>query len=127
VSLNFHPGQGVIVFCDFGHGGPFQPPEMMKGRPVVVISPRRRTSQLVTVIPLSGTPPRAAQPWHHPLSLGAYPPARAPMWAKCDMVAAVALGRLALIKQGRQFQSYQMPPTDLAGILAAVKAALGMR
>jgi mRNA interferase MazF len=51
MSLTFHPDAGTIVICDYSTG--FQPPEMVKVRPVVVVSPRRRGSQLVTVVPIS--------------------------------------------------------------------------
>jgi len=129
VPLSFHPGPGAIVICDFTTG--FQPPEMVKMRPVVVISPRHRVGQLATVVPLSSTPPVPAQPWHHQLAAGAYPPARGPMWAKCDMLATVGLIRLDRVRVrgpggGWQHQVFQVPPTDLAAILAGVKAALGL-
>jgi hypothetical protein len=63
---------GAIVICDFSEG--FRPPEMVKIRPVVVISPRRRTAQLVTVVPLSSVAPLPVQPWHYQLPPGAYRP-----------------------------------------------------
>ena len=129
MALAFHPPPGAIVICDFTTG--FQPPEMVKVRPVVVISPRRRTGQLVTVVPLSSTPPVISEPWHHQIAPGAYPPARGPMWAKCDMVQTVALARLDRVRtraaDGRRV--YLMPllgGPEMAAILAAVKAALGI-
>jgi uncharacterized protein YifN (PemK superfamily) len=125
--LDFHPDRGVIVICNFDG---FHPPEMVKTRPVVVISPRRRASQLVTVVPLSSAEPPNMEPWHHQLSPAAYPPARGPIWAKCDMVLTVALTRLdrVRVKRGgaRTYHVFQMPAADLAAILAGVKAALGM-
>jgi mRNA interferase MazF len=128
VPLSFHPGPGTIVICDYTTG--FQAPEMVKIRPVVVISPRRRAAQLVTVVPLSSVQPSPAEPWHHLLSPGAYPPARGPIWAKCDMVATVALSRLdrVKIKQGgiRSYCVYRIAPADLSAIMAGVKAALGL-
>jgi len=42
LALQFSPAPGAIVICDYSTG--FRPPEMVKVRPVVVISPRRRTS-----------------------------------------------------------------------------------
>ena len=42
MTLGFHPNAGDIVICDYATG--FKPPEMVKVRPVVVISPRRRSS-----------------------------------------------------------------------------------
>lgn len=128
MALAFHPGPGAIVICNFETG--FRAPEMVKTRPVVVISPRRRGGQLVTVVPLSSTEPQRAEPWHHRLSPGAYPPARGPMWAKCDMLATVALHRLDRVKVKRAgvrtYQAYQLPAGDLVAILACVRAALGV-
>jgi uncharacterized protein YifN (PemK superfamily) len=92
MPLNFHPAPGLILICDFTTG--FQPPEMVKKRPVVVISPRRRNGQLVTVVPLSSVEPIPSEPWHHKLVDGTYPLARSPMWAKCDMVQTVGTFRL---------------------------------
>jgi uncharacterized protein YifN (PemK superfamily) len=128
VSLTFHPGPGAIVICDFSEG--FKPPEMVKVRPVVVISPRRRSSQVVTVVPLSSAAPFPMEPWHHRLSPGGYPPGRAEIWAKCDMVATVGLGRLDRVKvriQGRLvYQTFQLGEEDMAAILTCVKAAIGL-
>jgi uncharacterized protein YifN (PemK superfamily) len=126
MPLTFHPVRGAILICHYGHASEFQPPEMMKSRPIVVVSPRHRSSQLVTVVPLSSAAPTQIEPWHHHVSVGAYPPARGPIWAKCDMVATVALARLDRVKHAGKFQSLLMPPADLLGILAGIKAALGI-
>ena len=125
MSITFHPDRGAILICDYGGTSTYQPPEMMKKRPVVVISPRRRTGQVVSVVPLSSTPPASAEPWHHALPPGSYPPARGPMWAKCDMIAAVALARLDRVKYDGRFQVYELPPGDLAAVLAGLRAAFG--
>jgi uncharacterized protein YifN (PemK superfamily) len=125
MPITFHPDSGAILICDFSTG--FQPPEMVKVRPVVIVSPRRRGSGLVTVIPLSSTPPSPPEPWHHLLSPGAYPPARGPIWAKCDMVLTIALTRLDRVRAGGGgYKVFQMPPADLAAIRAGIKAALGL-
>jgi len=129
VALTFHPGPGAIVICNFTTG--FLPPEMVKIRPVVIVSPRRRTTQLATVVPLSSTPPSPPQPWHHQCAATAYPPARGPIWAKCDMLATVGLARLDRVRVrgtggGWQYQVFQVPASDLAAILVGVKAALGL-
>jgi mRNA interferase MazF len=127
LPLTFHPSPGLIVICDFSTG--FQAPEMVKARPVVVISPRHRNRQLVTVVPLSSRRPDPVEPWHCLLPHEAYPPARGPIWAKCDMVATVALSRLDRVKTvaaGRRvYQVFQLPPDQLAAIRAGVQAALG--
>ncbi len=129
MPIAFHPHPGTILICDFSTG--FQPPEMVKVRPVVVLSPRRRTSDLVTVVPLSSTPPVPLLPWHLEMPAGAYPPARGPMWAKCDVVVTVAQWRLDRVrKKGPQGQRiYSIPalaPATFAALQACVKAALGL-
>lgn len=126
MPLAFHPSPGTILICDFTTG--FQPPEMVKKRPVVVISPRRRVSSgLVTVVPFSTTPPMPVEPWHHQILSTAYPPALGkPMWAKADMVAAISLKRLDRVRWQGTYQSFQLNVTDMAAIIRAVRAALGL-
>lgn len=40
MALRFHPKPGTILMCDFDTG--FQVPEMVKKRPVIVLSPKRK-------------------------------------------------------------------------------------
>lgn len=129
MPLNFHPGPGTILICDFSTG--FLAPEMVKVRPVVVISPRRRAVQgLVSIVPLSSVAPEPVEPWHYLLPPGCYPLARGPIWAKCDMVAAVALRRLDRVmvrREGkRSYQAFQMGGVEFAAVQAGVRAALGL-
>lgn len=129
MPLNFHPSPGTIAICDYSTG--FIAPEMVKARPVVVLSPRRRSSQLVTVVPLSSTEPMPVEPWHVLLPPTAYPPARGPMWVKADMIATVALTRLDRVKVklpsgARSYQTFQVDAACLAAIRVAAKAALGL-
>ena len=57
MALKFHPKPGTILVCDFRQG--FRAPEMIKRRPVVVVSPRlRNRTDLCTVVPLSTIEPR---------------------------------------------------------------------
>lgn len=52
------------------------------------------------------------------------------MWAKCDAVMTVGLQRLdrVMVKTNgkRTYHSYQLPAAELAAVIAAVKAALGL-
>jgi uncharacterized protein YifN (PemK superfamily) len=52
------------------------------------------------------------------------------MWAKCDMVATVALTRLdrVMVKAGgkRTYHAFPLSPADLEAILRGVRAALGI-
>lgn len=129
MPLTFHPDAGAIVICDFTTG--FRAPEMVKLRPVVIISPRRRRGQLATVVPLSSTQPAPLEPWHFQIPSGAYPSAHGPMWAKCDVLATVALDRLDRVKvrdaAGRRtYRVFQLDAAALEAVQDAVKAALGL-
>ncbi len=57
MPITFVPDPGDVLMCDFTTG--FQPPEMVKVRKVVVLSPRSRTAMPDTllVVPLSKTAP----------------------------------------------------------------------
>jgi uncharacterized protein YifN (PemK superfamily) len=129
MSLGFHPHLGDVIICDYATG--FRPPEMVKVRPVVVISPRRRVGGLVTVVPISSSPPLTPEPWHYLLPEGAYPPARGPVWVKADMLATVALSRLDRVKTRGPggtsvYQTFRLHPLVMREIRAAVMAALDL-
>ncbi len=102
MALTFHPRQGAILMCDYSG---FKVPEMVKTRPVAVISPRlRRRENLCTVVPLSTTAPDDPQQYHCELRLARPLPAPwdAPtQWVKSDMLATVGFHRLNLIQIGR--------------------------
>jgi len=56
MAINEHPVSGTILMCNFAPG--FQQPEMVKRRPVIVISPKiSRRPNLCTVVALSTTAP----------------------------------------------------------------------
>src|SRR5690348_5307086 len=105
MPLSYHPKPGTIVVCNYDTG--FRPPEMVKQRPVVVISPRISSrGQLCTVVPLSTTPPAVVRPYHRSIIFS--PPLPRPwcsriVWAKCDMVFAASFERLNLIRLPRAF------------------------
>lgn len=129
MPILFRPKRGQILICDFDTG--FRPPEMIKVRPVVVVSPRRRTGPgLCTVVPLSSAKPEPPEPYHHPLSPLAYPPARGPMWAKCDMLATVSCARLDRVMVRlpcgkREYRALEMPEADMAAIEVCLRIAPG--
>lgn len=103
MAIQFHPRQGQILMCDFSTG--FTKPEMVKNRPVLILSrPLQSRPYLVTVVPLSTTPPDPVCNYHCKL-----PKASLPMlnqfqqretWVKADMVYTVAFGRLNRIRLG---------------------------
>jgi uncharacterized protein YifN (PemK superfamily) len=130
MPVSFHPKLGQVLICDFNTG--FRPPEMVKKRPVVVISKCR--SQLVTVVPISTVEPRPVEKWHHELQDTSLPVSlrQKRCWAKCDMVSTVAFWRLDRVCIGkhpttgkRMYVSHVVCPQDFAAIRSAVLAGLG--
>ena len=135
MPLAYYPSPGEIVLCDYGTG--FVAPEMVKLRPAVIVSPRlRRRADLVAVVPLSTTPPDPVEPHHCSLTLTTPlpKPFDAPqMWAKCDMVATVALSRLDRFRDGRapgggarRFMTGKVSAAQLVEIRKAILYGLGL-
>lgn len=135
MSLLYYPKLGEILICDFSTG--FIIPEMVKRRPVIVIGPRlRRRADLVTIVPLSTTPPRPPQNYHSRLELQNPLPRpfdSSVMWAKCDMVVAVSRQRLDRFREPRKrdgsrrkWRSGQANPEQIKEIRKAVLCGLGL-
>lgn len=103
MSIAEHPALGAILICDFSG---FKVPEMVKRRPVVVISPKiAARAQLCTVIALSTTDPMPRMPYHCQLRFSPLLPEpwnNEFMWVKGDMVYSVGFHRLDLLRQGRR-------------------------
>ena len=134
MPIKYDPSAGTVLLCDFATG--FRPPEMVKRRPVLVISPRLRHRRgLCTVVPLSTTPPDHPQAYHHELTLPIPPPApwsERRVWAKADMLATVAFERLDLFRTPREANgrrrdvALRIAPDDLAAIRRCVAHAIGL-
>lgn len=92
MPITYHPAVREVLWCQFDG----VEPEMVKRRTVVVISPKSvQRARLVTVVPLSTTPPDPMHPWHCQLEKDPLPHASgATVYAKCDMVAVVCFDRL---------------------------------
>lgn len=134
MTLYRHPNPGDLLICDFTTG--FRAPEMVKKRPVVILSPRpRRTTQLCTVIPISTSVPNPVLACHHCLSMESLPEVfrTKDNWAKCDMLYTVSLDRLDRIKGGKDgngkriYLTWRITDKDLAEIRAAVLYSLGLK
>ena len=125
MPLAFQPRPGTVVMCDFAG---FVVPEMVKVRPVVVVARNRKNRQLVTVVPLSTTPPDRMEDHHHELSANPLPGREhITCWAKCDMIATVSLARLDRYKMARrEFVAPSLPDADLEAIKLAIMSALGL-
>ncbi|MBC2836833.1 type II toxin-antitoxin system PemK/MazF family toxin [Paragemmobacter straminiformis] len=126
MKLNFHPRAGQVLMCDFRG---FEVPEMVKVRPVVVVSPRLPYREhIVAIVPLSLTAPQRTYPFTVRLSKN-YNPLETedlPVWAKCDMLMNIGLHRLKGFKvDRRKWLTPQTTGDDLAAVRAGVLAALG--
>lgn len=127
MALNFFPKAGQIYMADFRG---FVPPEMVKVRPVVVISPKLPyRSEIVTIVPLSTTAPIHALPFCVKLSQNYMPGGDKNLesWAKCDMVLNVATTRLTAIRIGKRKYAYpSLSEADSDAVKAGVLHGLGM-
>lgn len=134
MSLPFYPAQGAILICDFRG---FVDPEMVKRRPVVVVSPKRKNGpRLCTVLPLSTTPPRPVENFHFKIQLD--PPLPEPYeeeecWVKCDMIYQVSFDRLKLPTTGvkdesgkRIYDQRIVSAEDLKRMQDGIALALGL-
>jgi uncharacterized protein YifN (PemK superfamily) len=131
MPLPYFPRRGEVLICDFETG--FKAPEMVKKRPVVVVSCKEsHRRRLCTVVPFSTTAPDPALAWHHSLSHVVVPglQASAPMWAKCDMLATVGFERLnkpyQKTRQGRVFVELVLSAEDMAAIATCVRTYLSL-
>lgn len=135
MAIQFSPAPGDILICDFSSG--FRPPEMVKRRPVMVLSPRlRHRDGLCTVVPLSTTAPRRTVPYQCTVTLPFAPPPpfqATEVWAKADMLATVAFARLDLLRSARRadgrraYLKIRLGDPDFSRVQDCVRIALGLR
>ena len=128
--VDFRPKRGHVLMCDFTF---LEVPEMVKWRPVVVVSPRlARDPRLVTVVPVSTRESRL--PYHPRLAAESLPPpfCRTPAWAKCDMLYTVSTARLDRIRDKqpdgrlRWHGKHFVTNNDMLLIQKGIFAALGL-
>ncbi len=134
MPLMYHPRVGEILVCKYPSD--MKAPEMVKSRPVVVVSPRlKRRSNLVTVVPLSSTEPKFIQDYHYEINItNPFPEPwnHCPCWAICDHPMTVSFDRVDLMRIGkdkggkRKYYQHKLDSDDVAGIKLALKAALGL-
>lgn len=134
MALTFHPNPGMVLTCKYEPG--FRIPEMVKTRPVVVITPRlRNRDNLCTVVPLSTSEPSTVCDYHCLVELGFELPepwGGDKAWVKADMLATVGFHRLDLIKLGkdqygkRKYLNKTIPKGELTKIRNCVLHALSL-
>jgi len=127
----FRPIPGTILICDYDlHHGPrnARRPEMIKRRPVIVLSGRDCQTGSCIVVPLSTTPPVPRRPYHHRIAAGTYSflHATRDSWVKCDMLGVVGYYRLDRLRHGGRWITPQITATDLAHIRTQVQFVLGL-
>jgi uncharacterized protein YifN (PemK superfamily) len=103
MGIQFHPGQGVVVICDYSTG--FIVPEMVKCRPAIIICKQMQNRpRLCTVVPLSTTAPEPIASYHAEIKLPFALPApfdAQTQWVKGDMINSVSFDRLDLVRLGK--------------------------
>lgn len=86
MAIQFSVVPRTILLCDYSKGG-FVPPEMVKRRPAIVLSPRLpHRDNLHAVVPMSGTPPEQDVPYVVQIELANALPepfAETTWWVKC--------------------------------------------
>ncbi len=117
MAIKEHPRAGTILECDFTTG--FEPPEMVKRRTVIVLSPKIKARPgLCTVVCCSRTAPDPVMPYHARLVMApALPPpwSSDDVWIKGDMVYTVSFRRLSFIRTGKDRSGkrlYRHDPLD---------------
>lgn len=134
MPIREHPLPGTILVCDFDSS--FKVPEMVKPRPVVVLSPKiAGRPGLCTVVALSSTPPNPVMSFHCRLELD--PPLPRPWsgpetWVKGDMVLAVGFHRLDFVRLGKDqsgkriYRYSTLTPQQLATVRKCVLCGIGL-
>ena len=120
---------------DFDQG--FTPPEMVKRRLAVVISPPiARRKGLITVVPLSATEPNPKMDFQCEIDIPfALPPywGHRRRWIKGDMINAVGFHRVDLLSLGKDatgkriYQKEVLPQQAMEQIVRCVLASIGLR
>jgi mRNA interferase MazF len=134
MPISFHPKLGTLLICDFEPG--FVPPEMVKRRPVIVVSPPISVRvRLCTVVPLSSTAPDLVMPYHCKLVID--PPLPDPWneresWVKGDMVFSASFQRLNLIRAGkdwfgkRKYRENRLSAQQMMAVRTCILCSLGL-
>ncbi len=127
MTIPFFPRAGEVLMCDFKG---FVPPEMVKVRPVIVVSPRLPyRADIAAIVPISLTAPKHDLPFCFKLSKNYHPEEldELPCWAKADMVMNIGTYRLNGFKVGRRKWEYpRLSAADLAGVRHAILCGLGL-
>jgi uncharacterized protein YifN (PemK superfamily) len=127
----YAPQPGAVLICDFSLGTVVGD-EMVKKRPVIVVSRKEANNgRLCTVVPLSTTPTVPCPAWHYPmphLRIPGFKP-HPTVWAKTDLVATVSHVRLnkpykRTHGHGRVYIDLRLDPADLVALRECLRRYL---
>jgi len=133
MTVSIHPVPGTIVRVDLSDG--FRPPEMVKRRPAIVLSPPiAGRNRLCTIVPLSTKPPNPVLSHHMQLTFDPLLPSpyhEPKMWVKADIVLTVSFHRLRLLFSGwdhgqRVYDVRVISDEDLEAVRECVRAGIGL-
>jgi uncharacterized protein YifN (PemK superfamily) len=134
MGIKFPIPSGLILLCNYDTG--FRPPEMVKRRPALVVSPRLpHRDNLCAVVPLSLTIPDRTVMYQCELVLAAPLPSpwnATKLWAKADMIATVCFDRLDFFQTERdqtgrrKYLHPKVTPEQLKLVQSAILYGLGL-
>ena len=130
MALKFHPKPRTVLVCDYNTG--FVESEMLKRRPVVVISPQfKHRTGLCTVVPFSTTAPDILTDYHCEILFERRLPSpfdAESMWLKGDMLDRLNLLRTSRDSTGkRRYIEPKLSQEDMQKIYGCVLNSIGLR
>ena len=93
-SFTRNPERYRILWADFGDDGEYQPPEIRKHRPVVVLSKKNRNQRLVTVASISTVRPEKYINDNVFIPAKKYPGMHRDSWIKMSLITSISTERL---------------------------------
>ena len=134
MAITYFKRKGQVLLCHYPINAPKG--EMIKLRPVVVVSPRISTRpSICTVVPLSTTEPNPSRPYHHKIIENIELPSpwnANERWVKADMISVVSFERLDNFRCGRDengkriYNNFFVSDDDLNAIMVCVMRSLGL-
>lgn len=130
VAVHLVPPPATVLLCNFSPG--FRPPEMIKLRPVLVVSPTSYNHDTTTVVPIStGAPERGSDRRVVALDGKKYGFLVASGYVKTNMITTVSNERLfrlldANTKRQLDARHTVIDASDLAAVREAIKVTVGI-
>jgi uncharacterized protein YifN (PemK superfamily) len=120
--LKFQPKVGSVVYCDYVG---FIEPEMIKKRPVIVISKHKHHPKLLSVVPISTVMPEKIFDYHVEMDeqFCTLYLSGDKCWVKCDMFNVVSLERLNLVRDKKS--GLRHAPNVGLEFVTKIKEAIG--